>query len=178
MLDAAYCEIQVGGPHTKRQGVALVDVADADALAAYRWSMHGKGYAVRKARVGGKTRPVLMHRELLGLTPGDGVQVDHVNGDKLDNRRANLRVCTQAQNQQNNYHDRPYRGTYWDAQSKRWRAQVRLAGKCHRLGHFATREEAAAVASAFRREHMPFSADARTGRPTPAVTALPQGSTA
>jgi hypothetical protein len=165
MLDEAYIEVQIGGPRAKRQGVALVDVSDAEAISAYRWGMHGKGYARRTIRVGRKTRPVLMHRDLLGLTPGDGVQVDHVNGDKLDNRRANLRVCTQAQNQQNNYHDRPYRGTYWDAQSNCWRAQVRLAGKPHNLGRFAAREEAAAVASAFRREHMPFSADARGGQP-------------
>jgi hypothetical protein len=160
MPDADYCEIQVGGARAKRRGVALVDAADAEAIGAYHWSMHGKGYVARTIQVGGKRLAVRMHRQLLGLTHGDGVHVDHVNGDKLDNRRVNLRVCTNAENHQNR-HERPYRGATWDAEAKRWRARVRLDWRLHHLGRFATREEAAAVAAAFRREHMPFSADAR-----------------
>ena len=42
-----------------------------------------------------------LHREVLGLTPGDGLETDHRNGDRLDNRRSNLRVATRAQNAQN-----------------------------------------------------------------------------
>jgi hypothetical protein len=161
MPDEAYIEVQVGGPRSKRQGVALVDHADAEAIGAYRWSMNPYGYAVRHApRVGGKQRVVFMHRSLLDLTHGDGHQADHINGDRLDNRRANLRVCTHAENHQNR-HGRPYRGAYWETQSSLWKAQVQLAGKRHFLGRFATREEAAAAASAFRRANMPFSADAR-----------------
>jgi hypothetical protein len=165
MPDAAYIEVQVGGHYAncRRRGVALVDVADAEAISAYRWSMHSnRGYAVRMAPVGGKQRLVLMHRFLLGLGLGDP-DVDHINGDTLDNRRENLRVCTHAQNQQN-LHERPHRGTTWDAHRSRWKAQVMLAGKNHFLGRFDTREEAAEVAAAFRREHMPYSVDARHGR--------------
>lgn len=157
-----YCEIQVGGPHTKRRGVALVDVADAEAVGAHRWCMHRDGYAVRNTPRGvGKSLTVLMHREILGLEPGDGVQVDHVFGDKLDCRRANLRVATNAQNAQNLHQCGPYRGTYWDAKYNRWVAQAYLDWRKHFLGRFDTREEAAAVAAAFRRERMPYSADAR-----------------
>jgi hypothetical protein len=154
------CEIQVGGHRgNSPRFVALVDEADAEAVGVYRWSMSCNGYAGRTMKVGGKQRTVFMHRELLGLAPGDP-DVDHVNGDTLDNRRANLRVCTHAQNHQNR-HDRPHRGATWHARDKRWVAHVRLDGRQHHLGYFATRHEAAAVASAFRREHMPFSADAR-----------------
>ncbi len=152
--------IQVGGPHTKRRGVALVDAADAETISAYCWWMNSQGYAMRNVYVGGKGLSVLMHREILGLEPGDGVQVDHISGDKLDNRRANLRVCTNAQNQQN-LHQRPHRGAHWHARRNSWQARVKLAGKQHYLGTFATQADAAAVAAAFRREHMPFSADAR-----------------
>jgi hypothetical protein len=165
MLDADYCEIPLGGPHTKRRGVALVDAADAEAVSPFRWYMHSKGYAARGTRVGGKQLVVFMHRFLLGLEPGDLRQVDHINGNKLDNHRANLRVCTVGQNGQNRHQCGPYRGTHWDAWAKRWRAQVTLAGREHRLGRYATQEEAAAVASAFRREHMPYSADARGAQP-------------
>lgn len=161
MPDEAYIEIQVGGHHTKHRGVALVDAADAETIGAYRWHMHSMGYAGRKARVGGKRLNVLMHRELLGLVPGDGVHVDHVSGDTLDNRRANLRVVTHAENHQNRHQCGPHRGASWEARRNRWRAQVKLDGKQHNLGRFDTQAEAAAVAAAFRREHMPFSADAR-----------------
>jgi hypothetical protein len=161
MPDADYCEIQVGG-HRRNSPrfAALVDAADAEAIGAYRWSMSDHGYAWRTVYVGGKKRHVRMHRQLLGLTPGDGVHVDHINGAKLDNRRGNLRVATHAENQQNR-HGLSYRGASWYARGKCWHAQATLAGNYHHLGYFATREEAAAVAAAFRREHMPFSADAR-----------------
>jgi hypothetical protein len=161
MPDTPYSEVQVGGHYanSRRQGVALVDVADAEAVSAYSWSMHNYGYAARETRVGGKRTTVLLHRELLDLEPGDGIQADHINGDPLDNRRVNLRIATNAQNGQNR-RKRAYRGTTWDASRNLWRAHVRLAGKEHYLGRFATREEAAAAAAAYRRAHMPFSADA------------------
>jgi hypothetical protein len=153
MLDSV--EIQVGGHiGNSQQFVALVDAADAEMVGAYLWSM-SKGYAQRNDRSGGRHLIVRMHRFLLDLGCDDP-DVDHINGDKLDNRRENLRVCTIAQNNQNR-HDRPYRGAHWHVRRNRWQANVRLDRKDHYLGLFDTREEAAAVASAFRREHMPFS---------------------
>jgi hypothetical protein len=160
MPDEGYITIQVGGPRAKRQGVALVDRADGEAVEAYRWCMHDNGYAVRNAQVGGKRRIVRMHREILGLGPGDP-GVDHVNGDRLDNRRGNLRIATNAQNLQNRHQCGPYRGASWDAERNRWQARVQLDGKTHHLGRHATEAEAAAVSAAWRREHMPFSSDAR-----------------
>lgn len=155
-----YRAIQVGGYRNTQRFEALVDEADAEDVNAYRWGMLN-GYVYRTARVDGKRRQVYMHRELLGLVPGDP-GVDHINGDALDNRRENLRICTNAQNNQNR-HNRPYRGATWHTASKRWQASAKLNKKQHYLGLFDTRKEAAAVAAAFRREHMPFSSDARTG---------------
>jgi hypothetical protein len=159
MQDKDYTQIQVGGPRAKRHGIALVDVADAGTVGAYHWSMSSDGYAKRNT----KGLTVYLHRFLLGLLPGDGHHVDHVSGDTLDNRRVNLRVATNAQNHQNLYRCGPYRGVTWHTEAKRWKAQVKLTGKNHHLGYFATRDEAAEVAAAYRREHMPFSADARAG---------------
>lgn len=159
MPDAGYSTIQVGGHHVdSKRYDALVDNADAEAISAYRWSM-AKGYAARQVRVEGKRLGVLIHREILGFGPGDP-DVDHINGNKLDNRRANLRPCTMAQNKQN-LHERPYRGTHWNAERNLWIAQAGPEGTNRYLGSFATREEAAAVVTAWRRQHMPFSADAR-----------------
>jgi hypothetical protein len=70
---------------------AFVDNEDFDRLNRYRWSlMHGA--AARKAEVGGRSRSVLMHREVVGAEHGDGLIVEHANGNPLDNRRENLRV--------------------------------------------------------------------------------------
>ena len=71
--------------------LALVDDEDHHRLARFRWSLKG-GAARRGARAGGRLRTVFMHREVVGAAFDDGLQIEHVNGVKLDNRRKNLRV--------------------------------------------------------------------------------------
>lgn len=77
-------------------GEMLVDDEDYETLAQHRWAMTG-GYPI--ARINGKG--LAAHRLLLGLAPGDGVHVDHLNHRTLDNRRANLQPGTQAENNRN-----------------------------------------------------------------------------
>lgn len=104
-----------------------------------------------------------LHRFVLKLTPDDP-EVDHIYGDLLDNRKSSLRVCTHAENQQNLHTTRgksSYRGVSWNTQSQKWRANAKLNGKRIFLGSYDDEHEAARVASAWRAEHMPFSADAR-----------------
>lgn len=141
---------------------ALIDDEDFAAVAEKRWHLLSVGYAA-SGRWG------LMHRFLLGLQAGDGKRTDHVNGNKLDNRRANIRVCTQAENMQNwrvrNAASRTsqHRGVSLDRKTRNhrkvWIAQVMLQGKQHFLGRFETEEDAAAAAAAFRAARMPFSID-------------------
>jgi hypothetical protein len=71
--------------------VALVDEASFERINRHRWSLMGE-VARRGVKVGGRHRSILMHREVVGATFGDGLAVEHVNGNKLDNRRENLRV--------------------------------------------------------------------------------------
>lgn len=143
-------------------GYALVDAEDFEWLGQWRWRLHSDGYVYRNYRLGGKQFTVRMHRLILGLAHGDPREGDHINRDRLDNRRANLRVATAAQQRQN---ESPrggasrYRGVSWC--QGRWQAVVNLDGQRHYLGRFATEEEAAAVAARWRAEHMPFSEDAR-----------------
>lgn len=90
--------------------MALVDVADAHDIGRWNWTLNsrkgGPFYAVRKEwdEARRRQRTVLLHR-LITNAP-DGMVVDHINGDGLDNRRANLRVTTQAVNQRNRYYHR------------------------------------------------------------------------
>src|SRR3990167_10303949 len=85
---------------------ALIDDEDATAVLRHRWSLlrksNGRIQAVRaKIKVGGQWRAILLHRFLVDVPPGK--QIDHANGDPLDNRRSNLRVCSNAQNAMNRH---------------------------------------------------------------------------
>jgi hypothetical protein len=94
-------------------------------------------------------RNVYLHHFIIG-DPPPGMVVDHINGDRLDNRRANLRFCTLAQNKQNS---RPYRGgtsrykgVSWKRTGKgtgKWLARIRVDGKDIHLGFHKEEEEAA-----------------------------------
>lgn len=120
----------------------LVDVADYDDLVKFNWHFDGSGYA---ATCTGLARDhVRLHRALLGNEPK---MVDHINGDKLDNRRCNLRPVTATQsvwNTRKRRHTRSkYRGVDYHRHNKKWRARLRSNGIMHYLGYFDTEEAAA-----------------------------------
>jgi hypothetical protein len=145
------------------RGNTLVSGDDLDWVLAHRWMLSARGYVIRHCRLGpGRQTKVLLHRELLGLPRADSRQGDHINRDRLDNRRENLRIVTSAQNAQNKpgiTKTSAFRGVCWDAGKGKWRAQAGLAGKRYHLGRFADEEEAAAVAAGWRRVHMPWSVE-------------------
>ncbi len=143
-------------------GHALVDEDDLPKLERYTWGLHNQGYAAAVRKVAGKTRHVLLHRLLMGLKKGDGMEVDFINGDKLDCWRSNLRVCTPGENKQNrpaqSNNTSGYKGVTWDKPKGRWRAQIMANGTRHFLGLFTDVEEAAAAyAEAAERLHGGFA---------------------
>jgi hypothetical protein len=88
-------------------------------------------------------------------------QIDHINGDKLDNRIANLRVATASQNKQNMRKARSDSrsgliGASWHTKSNKWRAAIQIDGKKKHLGYFDTPEEAHQVFMEQKREHHAF----------------------
>ena len=85
-------------PLTKGQ-VALVDDCDYPFLIQWRWRVNSKGYAVRSFTVDGKEIVLNMHREI--MQPPKGMVVDHIDHNRLNNVRANLRIITQQQNLMN-----------------------------------------------------------------------------
>lgn len=137
--------------------VALIDAADYDELSQYSWSaVHG--YASRNGPGPNGRTTIYMHRQILGMQPGDGLQADHINRNRLDNRRSNLRVATHALNAHNqmataNGTSR-YRGVSWSRLHRKWRATVQLNRKVHHVGLFADEVEAAQAAATFRASHM------------------------
>jgi len=88
---------------------AQVDDEDYDRMSRGRWKLSGYGYAIRKSTLaldGVRHRLLFMHREVLGLEFGDGVQTDHLNGERLDNRRANLRAVSASEHASRHHADR------------------------------------------------------------------------
>ena len=78
----------------------------------------------------------------------DGMVVDHINGNPMDNRCKNLRICTQAQNSLNNHGAKTgsksgHKGVYWHKASEKWCAEVVSEGKKHYLGLFKNKLDAA-----------------------------------
>ena len=140
--------------------VAIVDAADFDALSAYKWcamqSGNGKFRAMRKGpRNGGSGAAILMHR--LVMSAPEGVKVDHINHDPLDNRRSNLRLCTHAENLRNvtSYRESSsqYLGVSWHKARGKWTAQIEIDGRKKHLGYFTEEAAAALTYDAAARAH-------------------------
>lgn len=122
--------------------VTIVDAEDYDFLMEWQWHFNDR-YAARRRKTTGKL--VRMHR-IINRTP-DHLHTDHINRNKLDNRKDNLRSCTKTQNQQNRdpYKNTSskYKGVHWDKPRAKWQAQIRINGKRKYLGRFVSEIEAA-----------------------------------
>lgn len=132
----------------------LVDDENYKALSKFNWYFarqrkENSGYAVRNGpRVGGKRLYMIsMHREILGLKYQDKKQCDHINGNGLDNRRENLRICTAQQNSCNQKirknNTSGYKGVHWDRSRMLWRTTIKINRKLIFLGRFKNRIKAA-----------------------------------
>ena len=122
----------------------IIDVADYDKFVkGYSFILHNKGYVQYSSKKDGLCHKRL-HRMIMGEP--DGKMIDHINVNPLDNRRENLRVCTNQQNQCNKtkYKNNKsgFKGVYFNKQNQKFAAQIRLNGKKKQLGYFATAEAA------------------------------------
>ncbi len=114
---------------------AYVDAADYEAISRHHWRLVGGGYAGRYE----KGKCILMHRQI--MNPPEGMVVDHLSGNRMDNTRSNLHVCTSAENCRNRPKRRGsssnYFGVYWVKQRNKWMAVICLGGKHNRtIGYF------------------------------------------
>lgn len=128
---------------------ALVDDADYEWLMQWKWHFGASGYAIRCVRKGGR-QTIRLHRIIINAP--NGMEVDHINRDRLDCRRSNLRVVSRAQNQHNaGKHTRKnqgacssqYKGVSWRKARKVWVAGIGLNRKWIYLGFFNSEIEAA-----------------------------------
>jgi len=127
---------------------AIIDDCDLIEIGKHKWCAgcyDGKWYAVRGTYNNGVKRNVFMHRQLTSAIKGQ--QVDHKDGNGLNNSRDNLRFSTQ---QQNVFNQRPtgkgtskYKGVSWDKSSNSWYSAIKFNGKSRNLGHYKNETDAA-----------------------------------
>lgn len=165
--------------------VAIVDDEDYERVSRRSWCArpggNGNVYAARGIvrRKEGLRYIQLMHREVLGLDPAYStdppVVVDHINGDTLDNRKANLRICTQAQNSRNRRKIKAgrsiYKGVMPRPEHGSFKARIRIDGKLINLGSYATEKDAALAYDVAAREH--FGEYARLNFPDESIVPSP-----
>ena len=127
--------------------VTIVDDEDYAKFGHLKWH-YSHGRAMRRDGYKKKTN-YWLHREIMGNP--DGLVVDHINGNPLDNRKSNLRICTQAMNCKNVSKTKKktssvYKGVYYAPRNKnKWQAYIGSSstGKRINLGSYATEEQAA-----------------------------------
>lgn len=127
------------------EGVVIIDDEDYERVISKKWHLQPNGYAYRaqKYKNSRKCYGIYMHRFIMNAEKGQSV--DHINGNRLDNRKENLRFCTYSQNHMNRKKSEgrhsKYKGVTKNKNS--WQAQIRKDSKSLYLGMFKTEEEAA-----------------------------------
>jgi hypothetical protein len=135
--------------YTNKGDEILVDDEDYEELSKFKWHLM-RGHAYRSIkRPDGVWTQLAMHRQIMGLSIGHEVFVDHRNLNRQDNQRANLRICTRTQN----HYNRPaqstsksgIKGVRRQAGRNKWEAKIRIDGRQKVLGYFDTAEDARAA---------------------------------
>lgn len=156
-INETVCTIEVVQRNGTKHAV-FIDTSDLPKLQGYNVSVnkHGTGFCAIITKPG---ESHYLHR-FLSSAPSD-MEVDHEDGNALNNVTTNRRIVTHAQNQQNRkLNSNSYsgiRGVSWDTRAGKWRANVTLNKKMHWLGFFDDLPAAEKAVTAFRKLHMPFS---------------------
>ncbi len=122
--------------------IAIIDEADYELVRQYKWHCYDR-YVICSPH--GKERTTIsMHR--LIMKPPAGFVVDHINQNKLDNRRSNLRICTQSQNKANCFksanNKSGIKGVSWNKSTRKWQTSIRNNRKHIFIGQFKDIHEA------------------------------------
>jgi HNH endonuclease/AP2 domain len=133
-----------------------LDDEDQKRFGIYRWSLSGNGYLQRHhTKEDGKHTKIRLHQEIMGFPKG--VLIDHINGNKLDNRRQNLRIVDDKGNSENQARSSKntsgFRGVSWNKAAKKWQAYVHENRKMIHLGFYDDLNQAAEIAAEYRRQH-------------------------
>ena len=125
--------------------LAKVDLEDFDRLSGFKWYLVANGYAMAAPCKNGKREYFYMHHMLVPKTKGK--EVDHINGDKLDNRKMNLRLVSCQGNQANEKLSKNntsgFKGVHWDKTKRKWGARIKVNYTGIFLGRYDNKIDAA-----------------------------------
>lgn len=123
--------------------VALVDDDVYELLKGYSWHLQNGGYAKRDTSRKNGRKVILMHREI--MNPPPGMEVDHIDGNKLNNQKVNLRLVVRCHNMQNKgkttRNKSGYKGVHWNG--RKWIASIGVNATTKYIGSYDTKEGAA-----------------------------------
>lgn len=129
---------------------ARIDARDVKRVRSRTWhaakDKHTYYALASSKKSDGRRSTIRMHR--LILDPGHGMEIDHCNGNGLDNRRSNIRVCSHAQNSHNQRAScgtSRWKGVYWNRREGKWIAEIMHDGHRFFLGQFTSEIDAAAA---------------------------------
>lgn len=141
-----------------KQHVILVDADDWARLCNLAWHVieSGSGHLYVAHSISSKVGHISMHRMILSAPKN--LMIDHINGNGLDNRKENLRLATNAQNQYNRrkthgVSSSKFKGVSFTRARGRWAAQIRVQKRLIWLGYYQTEEEAALAYNAGAIKH-------------------------
>ncbi len=146
-----YSGMRIGTSHTtsfvevplaNKKGYAKISPEDESLISTYKWHLSASGYAITDIGTKPNRKVILMHRLILGIK--GRAQTDHINHDKLDNRRSNIRVANASQNASNtpglvNKRKSRYKGVYQKRAG--WAVHITKNKKTIHLGQFNIDEE-------------------------------------
>ncbi len=125
---------------------SIVDNEDFEKINQWKWQLSSKGYAHKnKPKLYGKRGKLLLHH--IVMKPPSGMVIDHINGNTLDNRKSNLRICTISQNLRNKKigknNTTGYKGIYWNKKNLKWQTNIGVNGKSIHIGVYQNKIDAA-----------------------------------
>jgi hypothetical protein len=146
-----YAEIILYDKHGFEKAKSKISLQDIPMVLKYRWHLTNKGYVKTtiNSRKNTKRKEILLHRYLINVTDFH-IQIDHIDEDKLNNQRDNLRICNNTKNHwnisdSNKNSQTGVRGIIFRKDRNKYLARIWKNGKCYHLGYFRTIEEAMSV---------------------------------
>ena len=131
----------------KRKWLVMVDDEDFDFLNQIHWQVDAFKCVGCHTKKDGKKSNILMHRMI--MKPPKGVEIDHIDGNRLNNQKSNLRFATSSQNKINRGARKDnksgYKGVSWHKQRNCWAVRLMINGKYQHLGLFQDKHKAAQV---------------------------------